>query len=323
VDHDTAEFAVESIRRWWNGAGRAAYPQARRLLVTADAGGSNGYRRRTWKAHLATLAEQTGLAITVCHLPPGTSKWNRIEHRLFSHITMNWRGRPLTSHEVIVQTIAATTTATGLTVHAELDSGTYPTGVQISDEQMVALPITRQDFHGDWNYTLHPQPHSTPAADVQGISTVTGGAATADRATAYHPALTGMSPRALAHLTANLTDTWSNQRQARRHDRGGGERRHAPGGGGVPKLQLTDRIVAALLHLRFNAPSPLIGQLLGVNRITAARAVKEMLPLLEQHGYTKPPQPIAQIHTIADAHAHTVTDKRPAPTPLPQRPRSQ
>jgi hypothetical protein len=234
---------------------------------------------------------------------------------------MNWRGRPLTGHEVVVRTIAATTTATGLTVHAELDSGAYPTGVQISDEQMATLPITRHDFHGDWNYTLHPPPHSTPAADVQGVSAAGGGAATADRATAYHPALTGMSPQALAHLTANLTGAWSDQREARRHDRRGGERRHAPGGGGVPKLQLTDRIVAALLHLRFNAPSPLIGQMLGVNRITAARAVKEMLPLLEQHGYLGPPQPIAQIHTISDAHARIALYRRPAPaapTGLPQ-----
>src|SRR3954447_13984561 len=160
IDHDTAAFAVESMRRWWNGAGRSAYPQACRLLVTAAAGGSSGYRPRGWKAQLAVLAAETGLAITVCHVPPGTSKWNRIEHRLFSHITMNWRGRPLTSHEVVVQSIAATTTRTGLTVHAELDSGSYPTGTQVTDEEMATLPIIRHDFHGDWNYTLHPPPHS-------------------------------------------------------------------------------------------------------------------------------------------------------------------
>ncbi len=157
TDHDTAAFAVESIRRWWNGAGRAAYPTAGRLLITADAGGSNGYRTRTWKTELARFAAEAGLTITVCHLPPGTSKWNRIEHRLFSHITMNWRGRPLTSHEVIVESIAATTTKTGLTVHAELDTNPYPTGIQVSDDEIAALPITRHRFHGDWNYTLHPQ----------------------------------------------------------------------------------------------------------------------------------------------------------------------
>ena len=157
TDHDTAAFAVESIRRWWNAAGRAAYPGARRLPITADAGGSNGYRTRAWKAELAAFALQAGLAVTVCHFPPGTSKWNRIEHRLFSHITMNWRGRPLTSHQVIVNTIAATT-RTGLTVRAELDPGTYDTEVKVSDEQLAGLPLGRHDWHGDWNYTLRPEP---------------------------------------------------------------------------------------------------------------------------------------------------------------------
>jgi hypothetical protein len=133
TDADTAAFAVESIRRWWNGAGRAAYPATRRLLITADAGGSNGYHTRAWKAELAAFATEAGLEVTVCHFPPGTSKWNKIEHRLFSHIAMNWRGRPLTSHEVIVRSIAATTTATGLRVHAELDTGAYPPGVKVSD----------------------------------------------------------------------------------------------------------------------------------------------------------------------------------------------
>jgi len=151
TDHDTAAFAVESIRRWWKAMGRAAYPHARRLLITADAGGSNNYRTRAWKAELAAFALETGLAVTVCHFPPGTSKWNKIEHRLFSHITMNWRGRPLTSHDVIVSTIAATTTRAGLTVRAGLDPGSYPEGVKITDEQMTALPLDRHDWHGDWN----------------------------------------------------------------------------------------------------------------------------------------------------------------------------
>ena len=161
TDHDTAAFAVESVRRWWKAAGRDEYPQARRLLITADAGGSNGYRTRAWKAELAALAVETGLEITVCHFPPGTSKWNKVEHRLFSHITMNWRGRPLTSHEVVVNTIAATTTRTGLKVRAELDAGAYATGVQVSDAQMKALPLDRHDWHGDWNYTLHPASTAT------------------------------------------------------------------------------------------------------------------------------------------------------------------
>jgi Rhodopirellula transposase DDE domain len=160
TDHDTAAFAVETIRRWWRFTGVTCYPHASRLLITADGGGSNGYRTRLWKTELAALAADTGLRITVCHLPPGTSKWNKIEHRLFSHISMNWRGRPLTSHDVIVQSIAATTTRTGLSVHAELDTDTYPTGVKIPDAQMKALHDTgalyRHDWHPEWNYTLNP-----------------------------------------------------------------------------------------------------------------------------------------------------------------------
>jgi transposase len=156
-DHDTAAFAVATLRRWWQAMGRPLYPHARRLLICADGGGSNGYRVRLWKVELAAFAAQTGLAITVCHLPPGTSKWNRIEHRLFSHISMNWRGRPLESHETVVQLIAATTTRTGLAVQAELDDRAYPKGTKISDEHMASLPLTRHDFHGEWNYTLQPE----------------------------------------------------------------------------------------------------------------------------------------------------------------------
>jgi hypothetical protein len=160
TDHDTAAFAVNTIRSWWETTGSAAYPESTRLLITADGGGSNGYRTRLWKTELAALAIETGLQITVCHLPPGTSKWNKIEHRLFSHISMNWRGRPLTSHEVIVNTIAATTTKTGLRVHAELDTAEYPAGIKIPDEQMRALEtngtLDRHDWHPEWNYTLKP-----------------------------------------------------------------------------------------------------------------------------------------------------------------------
>jgi len=161
TDHETAAFAVNTLRTWWTIHGRHAYPATDRLLITADSGGANGNRRRTWKTELAAFAAETGLTISVCHLPPGTSKWNKIEHRLFSQITMNWRGRPLTSHETILQLIGATTTATGLTVTATLDTGRYPTGIKISNREMTALPITRDEFHGDWNYTLHPT-HDTP-----------------------------------------------------------------------------------------------------------------------------------------------------------------
>ena len=157
IDHDTGAFAVESIRRWWQELGRSRYPAAQRLLITADCGGSNGNRVRLWKRELQILADETGLAITVAHLPPGTSKWNRIEHRLFAFITQNWRGKPLLTHEVIVQLIASTTTKTGLTVQCRLDCNKYAKGIKISDEEMAKLNITRADFHGDWNYTIKPR----------------------------------------------------------------------------------------------------------------------------------------------------------------------
>src|SRR5499433_1867103 len=155
-DHETASFAVESLRRWRRGDGILAYPEADRLLICADGGGSNGYRVRLWKYELGRLAAETGLAITVCHLPPGTSKWNKIEHRLFSFISINWRGKPLRSYRTIVQLIAATTTETGLKVRAELDENKYPKGVKVSDAQINALNLSRHSFHGNWNYTISP-----------------------------------------------------------------------------------------------------------------------------------------------------------------------
>jgi hypothetical protein len=156
-DHDTASFAVASLRRWWQAVGAGAYPAAERLLICADGGGSNGYRVRLWKVELQRFADQSGLAVTVCHLPPGTSKWNKIEHRLFAHISMNWRGRPLVSHEVIVDLIGATTTQAGLRVQAELDAGRYPTKIKVSDEEMASLHLNPHAFHGEWNYTLAPR----------------------------------------------------------------------------------------------------------------------------------------------------------------------
>ena len=153
---DTAEFAVESIRRWWNTLGRERFPNATRLMITADAGGSNGYRVRAWKAHLAALAAETGLTITVCHYPPGTSKWNKIEHRLFSFISMNWRGKPLTDIRTIIDLISATTTQTGLTVQAAYDPTWYPKGEKISNADFNALPLRPHDWHGEWNYDLTP-----------------------------------------------------------------------------------------------------------------------------------------------------------------------
>ena len=164
IDHDTAAFAVASLRSWWTNEGRAAYPNTRRLLICADAGGSNSYRNRLWKRELSRLAGDMNITITVCHFPPGTSKFNKIEHRLWSQVTSNWRGQPLTSREVIVSLIGATTTRTGLSVHAELDQASYPNGVKVSDTEMAAVRqrLEPHDFHGDWNYTLRPpRQHTT------------------------------------------------------------------------------------------------------------------------------------------------------------------
>jgi hypothetical protein len=157
VDHDTAEFAVETIRRWWYHMGRTVYPRAQRLLITADGGGSNGSRNRLWKMELQKLADDLRLRIAVCHFPPGTSKWNKIEHRMFCHITENWRGRPLVSREVVVNLIGHTTTRTGLAIHSELNENSYPTGREVTDQQMESLSIKRDKFHGEWNYTLVPR----------------------------------------------------------------------------------------------------------------------------------------------------------------------
>lgn len=158
VDHDTAAFAVESIRRWWQALGQKRHPGAKALLITADCGGSNGARVRLWKHELQRFANQSGLAITVSHHPPGTSKWNRVEHRLFAFISQNWRGKPLISHEVIVQLIGATTTTGGLDVQCRLDENRYPKGIRISDAEMSAINIARDPFHGEWNYTISPHP---------------------------------------------------------------------------------------------------------------------------------------------------------------------
>ena len=157
ISHDTAAFAVESIRRWWHELGAARYPNATRLLITADCGGSNGARLRLWKREMQTLTDQLGIAITVSHLPPGTSKWNRIEHRLFAFITQNWRGKPLVSHQVIVQLIANTTTTSGLTVACRLDHTSYEKGIKVSSAEMAALSIQPDTFHGEWNHTFRPR----------------------------------------------------------------------------------------------------------------------------------------------------------------------
>jgi Rhodopirellula transposase DDE domain len=157
VDHDTARFAAETLRRWWEEMGTQAYPEATRLLITADSGGSNGSRSRLWKVAVQDLADLLGFPISVCHFPPGTSKWNPIEHRMFCQITQNWRGRPLVSRAVVVNLIGSTTTRTGLEIQAELDTHSYPTGIKVTDEELAAVRITRDEFHGEWNYTISPR----------------------------------------------------------------------------------------------------------------------------------------------------------------------
>ncbi|HEX5298440.1 MAG TPA: ISAzo13 family transposase [Streptosporangiaceae bacterium] len=287
TDHDTAAFAVESIRRWWKAAGQAEYPAARRLLITADAGGSNGYRTRARKAELAALAVETGLEITCCHSPPGTSKWNKVEHRLFSHITMNWRGRPLASHEVIVQTIAATATTTGLRVHAELDTSAYDTGVKVSDRQMEALPLTRHDWHGDWNYTLRPEacdpaagapdPFDQPSPDLAWLA---------------HPALTGLPADEWDALIAALMTLHDQQREAGLDKRRGHRPRlTAPGTGRRPVLTLADRLLATVLHHRPGLPQVVIADVASVRPETINRRIREIRQLLEQAGHTIQPGP--------------------------------
>jgi hypothetical protein len=297
TDHDTAAFAVESVRRWWNAAGSSDYPAARRLLITADAGGSNGYRTRAWKAELAALAVESGLEVTVCHFPPGTSKWNKVEHRLFSHITMNWRGRPLTSHEVIVQTIAATTTRTGLRVHAELDTGTCDTGVKVSDRQMDALPLTRHDWHGDWNYTLHPEAYETyETLRPKACDQASGAPDPFDRpspglAWLCHPALTGMQAREWDALTATLTGLHDQQRETRLDMRRGHPRQAAPGTGRRPVLTLADRLLATVLHQRLALPQTAIAVLFSVRPETISKRIRDVRQLLNQAGHTIQPGP--------------------------------
>jgi transposase len=297
TDHDTAAFAVESIRRWWTATGASDYPHATRLLVTADAGGSNGYRTRAWKAELAALALETGLAITVCHFPPGTSKWNKVEHRLFSHITMNWRGRPLESHEVIVQTIAATTTRTGLRVHAELDTNTYDTGVRVSDRQHDALPISRHDWHGDWNYTLRPEAYQHINPDPDPFDQPSP-----DLAWLRHPGLTGLpTPQWDALITTLLTLHDQHREASLDKRRGHRPRLTAPGTGRRPILTLADRLLATLLHQRLALPQTAVAALFGVRPETINRHIREMRQLLPTTGYAIQPSP-HHLATLADLY---------------------
>jgi hypothetical protein len=290
TDHDTAAFAVESIRRWWKAphhGGQAAYPHARGLLITADAGGSNSYRTRAWKTELAAFARECGLAVTVCHFPPGTSKWNKIEHRLFSHITHNWRAKPLTSHEVVLNTIAATTTRTGLRVHAELDEGVYPTGVKISDEQMTALPLFAHHWHGEWNYTLDP--HQPPPATNTPTAPTRPTRPRRDSSRWAHPALTGMSIHDFNTLTEDLTLPYQAYREAELYVRRGGPCWRKPAGGNPPALTLPEMLLVTVLRARFRIPRRVLAELFGVVDGPIAKAERQIKPLLDQRKHTITP----------------------------------
>ncbi|MGH3125167.1 MAG: ISAzo13 family transposase, partial [Streptosporangiaceae bacterium] len=264
TDHNTAAFAVGSIRRWWQLAGKDAYPGAGRLLVTCDAGGANSWRSRAWKTGLAALARETGLEVTVCHFPPGTSKWNKIEHRLLSQITLGWRARPLTSYEVIINTISAVTTTTGLTVTAVLDRNPYPAGTQVSDEQMKDTEdraLTRHRFHGEWNYTFPPVPRPAPPPAPAAAA---GGPGRCGQDILNHPALTGLDPADLTALAAALQTPFRARREQRRYLRQGHARQRAGGAGGANrKLDLTDHVLAIRLRQHLNLPGAVIGALLG------------------------------------------------------------
>nr|WP_240677908.1 ISAzo13 family transposase [Actinacidiphila soli] len=278
VDHDTSAFAVASIRSWWQARGQHDYPAASRLLITADAGGSNSYRYRLWKAELAAFAAETRLTITVCHFPPGTSKWNKIEHRLFSHITTNWRGRPLTSHEVVLNTIAATTTRTGLHVEASLDPGSYPTGIAVSHDQLKALPITAHADHGQWNYSIAPAGGTAPAprADERAAAR----AQTLRMLAAPH--LTGMSSHELDTLRSLLAPAQEAAAEQKRYVLRGG-RRVATTGRSRSLLSDADEVLLTVVYLRQVCPQKVLCDLLGINPVTIGQAIKATRQLLDEN----------------------------------------
>ena len=308
--HNTAAFAVESVRRWWQLAGKDACPQATRLLITCDAGGGNGWKNRAWKAGLAEFARESGLEITVCHFPPGTSKWNQIEHRLFSQITLGWRGRPLTSYDVIINTISAVTTATGLTVTAVLDRTPYPTGTQISGEQMKDLEdraLTRHGFHGEWNYTLLPVSRPAPPPEPEPEP-----AGRCGQDILNHPALTGMTPADLTALAAALDLPFRARREQHLYTRRGRGRINAEGATPPRKIDLLDHVLAARLRAHLHLPLKIIGTLLGADSTTVSHAVSLTASLLagQDQPPAAPPSSI-RLRTLDDlrdyAAAHGIT----------------
>jgi len=278
TDNETAQFAVASIRRWWNAAGRDAYPRSARLLITADAGGANAANSRLWKRELAAFALETGLQITVCHLPPGTSKWNKIEHRLFSQITTNWRGRPLTSHEVVLESIRATTTRTGLSVQAHLDTETYPTGIEISDRELAALPVTGHDWHKDWNYTLRPEPYTVPESPYRRQ----GSDRPSPHTAAFcHPSVTGLSDQDFNTLISRLQPLQDQRRADAGERQRGGRPSTYPTRAARSLHTLPDMLLATILRHRHGLPVTAIATLLGTSGTTVYHYTDEVSALLK------------------------------------------
>jgi transposase len=317
TDHNTAALAVESIRRWWDLTGKDAYPHAGRLLVTCDAGGSNGWTNRAWKTGLAQFAQQAGLEVTCCHFPPGTSKWNKIEHRLFSQISLAWRGRPLISHDVIINTIGAVRTSTGLAVTAVMDENRYPTGTEISDAQMKDLEdraLTRHAFHGGWNYAFPPVPRPAPPPPPPPAPP-----GLCHPAALNHPALTGLDPADLHALAAALDAPLRGLREQRRYARTGRPRRPA-GGGANRKLDLTGQVIATRLRAHLHLPVAVIAALLGTHPTTISHATARTTALLARAAAPGPhPPPATPPRTLDDlrhyAARHGITIPRAGPSP--------
>jgi len=302
TDHDTAEFAVESIRRWWRRRGHLDHPHATRLLITADAGGSNNPRYWTWKKRLHAFAQESGLDITVCHFPPGTSKWNKIEHRMFCHITANWRGRPLTSYQVVIETIAATTTGAGLRIDAELDTGSYPLGATVTPAEFHALPITPDTFHGDWNYTLAPD-LPTPAEDPATRRPIDP----AVTRMLTDPALTGIPREDFAHLAAVSEPYWDALAEAAFQ-----RRFHRPRSYLHPQTSSLDhfhRLLTALLRRRRAATSTLLAQLLGVTRTNLSSQFQDGHRILDLHQIVVTEMPGSPARTLEQLQARPASAK--------------
>jgi hypothetical protein len=322
TDGNTAALAVESIRRWWALVGKAAYPDATRLLAACDSGGSNGHRNRAWKAGLAELAAETGLDITVCHFPPGTSKWNKIEHRLFCQITLAWRGRPLTGYDVIVDTISAVTTTTGLTCAAVLDENAYPTGLEVSDQEMRDLEdryLTRHDWHGEWNYTLlaaprpAPPPPAPPARRPRLLS----------RDDLARPALTGVGPEAVAALAAALAGRLD-ARLEHDHRVRRGPRTRAPSARTRRRTEPADYLHAALLKRHLGVPSHVTAAILGIDSSTVRRMTRITADILAAARTSLPPPaqppPGQRIRTLAQLREHAARHGIHIPDPPEQPP---